>query len=233
MSTSTLRIYHPNSTACTAPIAAHPAPGAPSPHVCSVTALRACPCVAPLRTPYDPARERGSGFRNVYASHSAVYPWVAKVKIGGRLREVGRACLPHQAAVYVARWYRERFGDGWAQEVGRRKRPKSWRVMRLPGDVLRRGGQAVGWVCWRAVESAEDGGWLLFVYEWDAEVCVREVKRGRSGRWTVPRPLKSKPGTKPRGRVKVFASRDAAAEYVLVWLIQRWGLFAFLAGRRG
>lgn len=195
-------------------------------HACDPAALRPCPCVAALRVPVDPARrsDRTSGYRNVYSAHSETHPWRAKVKLGGRLVEVGRAALPHQAAVYVVKWYREQFGPNWRAALAGRKRPKGWRVLRDPEALF------PTWVSWRAVEE-QAGRWTLSVWEWGREVTVREVKRG--GRWRVPVPRKAKAGCKPPGRVKVFASRDAAAAHVLRWVVERWGLFAFLAVRRG
>lgn len=211
---------HVRDTACNVPA------GATGTHLCDPAALRPCCCVRVLRVPMDPASERASGYRNVYATHSESHPWRAKVKLGGRLVEIGRAPLPHQAAAHVANWYRKEFGPNWAQEVGRRKSRKAWRVMRDPGAPV------PTWVCWRAVAD-ERGRWTLSVWEWGREVTVREVKRG--GAWVVPsrpRADRAAAGRKPPGRVKVFGSREDAAAHVLKWMVARWGLFVFLAARR-
>lgn len=86
--------------------------------------------VAPLRTFAGTAGPRSSGFRNVYWHHSRKLPWVAKVKAGGALRTLGRRSQPHEAALLVALWYRERYGPAWARVVAShdRRRPpfKAW-----------------------------------------------------------------------------------------------------------
>jgi hypothetical protein len=157
----------------------------------------------------------------VYATHSSVNRWRAKVKMGGYLREVGRAAYPHQAAVYVVQWYRKMYGDNWVQEIDRRRNKKTWSI--LHSDFS-------GWVSWQACYNSEDDGWTLWVWEWGERVCVREVKRNKE--WVIPRPSRLRKGVKPKGRPKLFASKEEAKRYVNKWMVRRWGLLAFIAARR-
>lgn len=170
--------------------------------------------VACLRSPRS-----ASGYRNVYCvgtdeNGHAVYK--ARVKRGGVLQHVegSRSGLPHVSALYVARWYEERFGPRW-QDVLR------WRK-RAPYDVRRvkSGGYAV-------TAHVEGKPQPVVRLEWVARWKV--VLRDGAGRVVGVRVVRS-----PRGRwqpvegnpVAVFPTRRAALEGMRLYLRRLYGIFA-------
>lgn len=70
-------------------------------------------------------RSCASGYRNVYECSRAdgLTKYVAKVKLGGRLRCLrgSRSYQPHVSALAVVRWYQDTFGDAWRDVAAQRK----------------------------------------------------------------------------------------------------------------
>lgn len=176
----------------------HPAPAAPpvaAAPVCLPTHLTPEQRreVEPLRT-----HRNESGYRGVYRAR---HRWAAKVKRAGRLYDIGRADLPHQAALLVARWYAREYGPNWAAHLfggGKdRRRRNSWEVKL----------------------SKSDGGWVVTVFELGKRVLLgphlHPVWPRLDGR---------------RVRPWAFPTADEAREYLRKWrargMVRRWGLFA-------
>lgn len=192
-------------------------------------------CIALLHTTRNP-----TGYRHVYEHHAEQrrdlrrqQRYVAKVRIKGKLYRVpgSSSSSARECAKHVIRWYQQRYGDAWREELTRRMPPppvitrRSVRCAPAPSEP------------WEAKWNEVDGGWNLWVWEFGTRVPVRERKYKGHGEtmWRLLGPRESswrKPNGKPLGRAKLFVSQEQAEQFVARWLRVRWGLFGESANWR-
>ena len=113
--------------------------------------------------------------------------------------------MPHQAALHVVAWYRQRFGERWRE---------------LIAPSARNRGKLAPWSVWY---SESRGGWCARVWEFGAPVEVT----GRRKAGHAASPFDAADACRlGRGRLLVFADRPAAERAVRRWIYTRWGVLA-------